>query len=156
MSKVQHIVFDHDGTLVDTSTYKKELFSGILEVLEFLKSRDIICHIWTARNRASTVEILRSLAIIDHFHALACSPEMNAKPSPEGIESLLIDSKPSEVMVIGDSLVDMIGGKSYGALTVGALWAHGADQGRTPMLEAGADICFVKVLDLKKYIESKI
>lgn len=156
MAKIKHVIFDHDGTLVDTTSFKRELFPGIVELLKYLSSQGIKSYIWTARNRDSTVEILQSLAIIDHFSGFACGGEMKPKPSVQGLESLLIEDRSESIALVGDSLGDMIGGRSFGALCIGALWGHGNLDGEKVMLESGADICFGNVLEFKKFLEDKI
>lgn len=156
MKKIKHVIFDHDGTLVDTTSFRRELYPGIRELLKYLSAQGIKSYVWTARNRASTVEILQSLAIIKHFSGFACGGEMQPKPSVQGLESLLIEDGAHSTVVIGDSLGDMIGGKSFGACSVGALWGHGSLRSEQLMLESGAEVCFANVLEFKDFLESKI
>lgn len=156
MKKFKHIIFDHDGTLVDTSTGPRSLFKGIKELLKLLSSEDVSCYIWTARNRSSTVEILESLAIIGQFKAMSCGQEMAPKPSVDGLEILMIDAPKKEILVVGDSLGDIIGGSSFGAYTVGALWGHGSEQGRSQMESVGANQCFSRVIDFENFLRENI
>lgn len=158
MSKksIKYIVFDHDGTLVDTSSYKRRLFPGIKDLLRYLKEQGLELFVWTARDRRSTIEILESLAIMSEFSMLNCAGESSAKPSSEGISSMLTQVDPSEVAVIGDSLGDMLGGREYGAYSIGALWAHGSEDSKQLMFEHGADETCLTVNDLKNLITKNI
>lgn len=156
MAKFKHIIFDHDGTLVDTTTYKRALFPGMKGLLKTLEKNGVTSYIWTARNRPSTVEILSSLAIIGQFKGMSCGGEMTAKPSIDGLESLMIKAPKEEILLIGDSLGDIVGGVSFGAFTVGALWGHGSDQGRKVMLEYGAKECFKTVAEFENFLKDKI
>lgn len=151
MTKFKHIIFDHDGTLVDTTKYPRSLFKGMKELLKTLRSHGVECYVWTARNRASTVEILESLAIIGHFKALSCGGEMTPKPSTDGLEALLIDAPKEEILVIGDSFGDVIGGTSFGAFSVGALWGHGSENARSQMEKVGAQKCFSSVSEFETF-----
>lgn len=156
MVKFKDIVFDHDGTLVDTTVYPRSLFKGLKELLHDLNSQGVNCYIWTARNRQSTTEILTELGVIGQFKAMSCGGEMAQKPSVEGIENLGINPSKDGVLVIGDSLGDVIGGSSFGAFSAGALWGHGTDRGRAQMQKVGADICFATVEEFKKFLKDKI
>lgn len=139
--KIRHIVFDHDGTLVNTDL-DGGLFFGIKEMLDKLEQRGCKLYVWTARSRFSTVEFLRSLGIINRFEQLHCSTDGDTKPSPDGLESMLFGEEPDSVLVVGDSCADMFGAKSFGAYGIGAVWAY---KGRSEtvqsqaLLDSGAD-----------------
>lgn len=147
-----HVVFDHDSTLVDVNN-GKILYVGIKELVVFLKKRGVKCYVWTARNRFSTVEILKSLSIIDFFEDLYCSTDGDPKPSPVGLQQMLegIDSK--KVLVIGDSVTDMYGSKSYGAIAIGAIWDNPSAVSKKILMESGADYICESVDECKKLLE---
>jgi phosphoglycolate phosphatase-like HAD superfamily hydrolase len=157
-----HIVFDHDGTLVNTEQYPTQAFEGMSELLPELLRCGYKLYVWTARGRGSTVEILRSLAMIEHFDLLSCGSENSAKPSPEGIQAILPGIEPSKVIVIGDSAGDMMGGSAFGAYCIGALWGHGSgaheqemsrlEASRKIMSEHGANKSFISVNELKEFL----
>lgn len=153
VEKFTHIVFDHDGTLVNTSQYPTQAYAGITKLLPELLRCGYKLYVWTARGRGSTVEILRSLDMIGHFELLSCGSENGAKPSPEGIQAILPGIDPSKVIVIGDSTGDMMGGSAFGAYCIGALWAHGRQEsGRRIMSEHGANKSFISVEELKEFL----
>jgi phosphoglycolate phosphatase-like HAD superfamily hydrolase len=156
LAKIKAIVFDHDGTLVDSSVLPPALFKDMKQLVETLIENGIKLYVWTARCRGSTVEILKSLDIIGHFELLSCAGESAAKPSAQGISSILFDIEPKEVVVIGDSLGDMIGGHAFGAFCIGALWGHGSIRAEQVMQDNGADICFLQVKDCLEFLKKKI
>jgi len=156
LKKIKYIVFDHDGTLVNTSIYDYALYPGMLKLLIHLEQKGIRLYVWTARNRNSTVEILRSLGIIDKFDELACGNEAKRKPEIEALENLLPGIDPKEVAMIGDSLGDIIGGSKFGASAFGAMWGHGSDYVKEAFLEHGAVESFMRVEDLESYLEKLI
>ncbi len=137
---VKHIVFDHDGTLVDTSG-SRELYPGIVHMLESLGTEEVKLYVWTARTRFSTVEFLKSLGIISRFEQLCCSTDSDPKPSSVGLRDMLGDDvEPKSVVVVGDSMADIIGATNFGARSIGALWASDGDKKhRQVLLECGAD-----------------
>src|SRR5690554_1574913 len=91
--QLQHIVFDHDDTLVDPSGGGK-LFEGVGEMLERLEESGAKLYVWTARPRPSTVEFLRTLGIINRFELLSCGYENEPKPSASGLADILFDVEP--------------------------------------------------------------
>jgi phosphoglycolate phosphatase-like HAD superfamily hydrolase len=152
VEKFTHIVFDHDGTLVDTTKYPTRSFNGMSHLLKDLVRQGVKLYVWTARGRGSTIEILKSLAMIEHFDLLSCGGEDNPKPSPAGIESILPDVNPSKVVVIGDSTGDMVGGSAFGAFCIGALWSHGDKRASKIMSDNGADKSFISVDELREFL----
>lgn len=162
---IKHIVFDHDGTLVDTSHGIKKLFPGVDKVLSMLEDKKIPMYVWTARNYKSTVSSLESLQCLEMFKGFSCPPIAPAKPSPDGIVALFTDQglsqvDPRSVMVIGDSPGDMYGGKAFGAFCVAVTWAYGGDTDLVEILkEYGADsICSTTdelIIILKQHIKVK-
>lgn len=124
MNKI--IVFDHDGTLVDTSSSKSELYSGMKELIESLKALDIKLFVWTARPTGSAVEILKSLGMISAFEEVYGGNELYPKPDIQGIKDLFGPGS-HQIVMIGDSYIDMIGGKELKAFCIGACWDKNSD-----------------------------
>ncbi len=137
--KINHIVFDHDGTLVDTNG-NGQLYPGILDLLDKLGLEGLKLYVWTARTRHSTVEFLRSLDIITRFEDLYCSTDSYPKPDAEGLKEMLGNVDPSTVVIIGDSMSDIYGASNYGAHSIGVCWASEGDSyHKQVLLDAGAE-----------------
>jgi len=156
MEKITHIVFDHDGTLVGTTTMEPYLYDGITEILDFLSKRQVKLYVWTARSKDSTHAILTDLGIRSHFEAICGGHDAQSKPSPDGIEMLVSPANPQNVIVIGDSLGDIIGGVSFGAHSIGAMWGHGDPNAAIAYEQRGAKASFLKVEKLKDYLDKLI
>ena len=117
----KHIVFDHDGTLVDTRGPKHKLFPGMKELLSEL-AREHQLYVWTARGRSSTLRILGDLGVLNLFEEICTLDDAPNKPHVAGLKRLLGETKKSSICVIGDSSNDMLGAKNFGALALGAVW----------------------------------
>ncbi len=117
-----HIIFDHDGTLVDTDHSPYSLFSGMRELLIELKSQDFELYIWTARPRRSVLETAKKLDFAHFFTGLYCYDDGLSKPHPMGLLSLTEGIPKSEILHIGDSLSDIEGAKAFGIEVVHACW----------------------------------
>lgn len=117
----RHIVFDCDGTLVDTSHFKYNLFPGIKELLTAL-SVDSCLYVWTARERRSTLRILKELGIDHFFSSFSTLDDAPAKPHVSGLMSLVGEFDKKSICVIGDSSNDILGAKNFGVKAIGAVW----------------------------------
>ena len=98
-------------------------FPGIMELLKQLEQENYAIYVWTARDRASTLEILKKASIMPLVIEMRCLDDTTPKPHPQGIKELVDHVDKSKVMVIGDSFTDIQGATSYGCASIGALWS---------------------------------
>lgn len=150
---MKHIVFDCDGTLVDTSISKSPLFPGIRELIIDL-ARDNLLYVWTARDRTSTLRILQENGVYQYFDAFATISDVPPKPSIVGLQRLVGNVPRSSVCVIGDSSSDIIGGKGFGVLSIGAIWGQGASA--LVLKDSGADFIVSHPSECSKLIEQNL
>jgi phosphoglycolate phosphatase len=147
---MKHVIFDCDGTLVDTSGPKYKLFPGIKELLEDHLD-DCFFYVWTARNRASTIRILGELGVAGYFESFATPDDCIPKPHVQGLLNLVGNSAKHSICVIGDSSQDILGAKNFGVLAIGAMWNKEAKA--EFLSEAGADFIVSHPSDCSKLIE---
>jgi phosphoglycolate phosphatase len=125
---------------------------GIQTFLSGLKRDGFYTALATNDERKDTEAILNHLGMDGLFDVVLCSGEVNpAKPHPETILTICrkLSVSPNEVVMVGDSVTDMMMGKRAGvALTVGIL-----EGGVTPKeeLEKVADLVVDSIQDLKFY-----
>jgi phosphoglycolate phosphatase len=137
---MKHIVFDHDGTLVDTSSMTPSLFDGILELLTELEKIDVKIYLWTARGRGSTIEILKSLEIIGFFEDISTATDCEPKPSTVGLDAMLSGTPKDSIIMIGDSPGDIYGARNFGIKSVGAAWAYHDSRMLNALKDEGASV----------------
>lgn len=116
------IVWDHDGTLVNTNLREFQLFPGVRELLFDLKNNGFDLAVWTSRPRASTLASLKRLEIAPFFGEIHCYDDGLAKPHPEGLIRVSSGHHKEKILHIGDSLSDIEGAKAFGVDVIGALW----------------------------------
>ena len=117
-----HIVFDHDGTLVNTDSSPYFLFTGMLDLLIDLKAQGFELYIWTARPRGSVLEITKNLEIASFFSDIFCSDDGLSKPHTMGLERLTRGVSKKNILHVGDSLTDINGAHDFGIEVVAACW----------------------------------
>jgi phosphoglycolate phosphatase len=150
---MKYIVFDCDGTLVDTSNHKFTLYPGIRELLVQL-SQEHLLYVWTARDRVSTLRILRENGIYRFFEALSTVSDAPPKPHIGGLVGLLGETSRSSICVIGDSSNDILGAKCFGVLSIGAVWNPQASAHH--LTEAGADFIVSHPSECSKLVDQKL
>lgn len=117
------IIFDHDGTLVNTKELKTHLFPGIKELLEDLSQMGFLLSVWTARSHKKTKESLGNLEIINYFENLYGGDDGLPKPHPMGLAKLSFGIPKENIIHIGDSLSDIEGAQTFGIDVIGACWS---------------------------------
>lgn len=147
---MKHVVFDCDGTLVDTSGPRYQLFPGIKDFLEGNR-KDCLYYVWTARGRASTLRILEELSIRFYFEDFSTPDDAIPKPHIAGLLDLLGSTPKTSVCVIGDSPNDMLGAKNFGVTAIGATWNKETKD--FYLSDAGADFIVSDPVECSKLIE---
>lgn len=139
------IVWDHDGTLVNTDVRDFALFPGINELLFDLKNIGFDLAIWTSRPRASTLASIKRLEIAPFFGEIFCYDDGPSKPSPFGLQRVSDGRDKGEVLHIGDSLGDIEGAHAFGVDVIAACWysSRNLDQYKkmTPLVAMKVNDC---------------
>ncbi|MBP9680990.1 MAG: HAD-IA family hydrolase [Bacteriovorax sp.] len=147
-----HIVFDHDGTLVNTESSPFYLFQGMRELLIELKSQHFELYVWTARPRRSTLESLKKADILSFFTEIYCSDDGEIKPHPAGLVSLLEGLSKQNILHIGDSLTDIDGARTFGIEVIAACWN---DPDQVKKYAPLADYTALNLLECRAHIKRK-
>ena len=124
---MKHIVFDCDGTLINPHILGKPLYSGVYELLQSLKLAGNALYVWTGRDRASTLRILKEHQVLALFEDIFCCDDGDRKPHPEGLEKMLPGIPKERICVIGDTFADVLGAKHFGVTSIVALWSNEVD-----------------------------
>jgi phosphoglycolate phosphatase-like HAD superfamily hydrolase len=102
----------------------------------------------SARGQAGTLGFLESCGITDLFTCVATSQTCEyTKPFPHPVRwaAERMGCRPDEVLMVGDTTVDIRAGKSAGAQTVGVLCGFGTEG---ELRRSGADLILPTTADL--------
>ncbi|WP_297090913.1 glycosyltransferase [Thermococcus sp.] len=99
------------------------LFDGVLQVLNFLRERNIKMAIMTRSSREATLKALEMHGIGDYFGVVSTRddvPPDELKPSPGQLRRIIeaFGLEPTNVLVVGDHGYDVLPARELGALSV--------------------------------------
>jgi phosphoglycolate phosphatase len=108
--------------------YDFNLYDGFPKLLSDLKNNNYQLYVWTARGRASTIEILKKLGIASLFTDFRCGDDTIRKPHPMGLEELVGGQDKKKCIMVGDSYSDVEGANYFGIASIGALWGESKNE----------------------------
>jgi len=129
-----------------------KLYPGMKEILEYLKKESYPLGIFTGKGSEASMITLKKLDIDHYFDLIVTGDNVeNPKPSPEGILKFVnhFGLKPEKVLMIGDSVSDVIASKEAGVKIASALWdSYGEEEVKTLQ----SDYYFHSVEELNHFI----
>lgn len=122
-----------------------------IELLEWLKKKEYVVGIVTARRKDSLEHILNLFNMNDYFSILIGYYEVqNQKPDPEGILKAIGDTQYEDVYYVGDSVGDILAGKNAGVKTIAYLWM---EERKETLRNSGADYYIEDLLEVRNMVE---
>jgi pyrophosphatase PpaX len=128
------------------------LYDGIKEILHYLKSKDYPIGIFTGKGRDASLITLKRLGVDHYFDLIVTGDDVeNHKPSPEGILKFVnhFGLYPTRVLMIGDSVSDVIASKSAGIKIASVLWDS---YGHKEVKSLNSDYYFHSVEELCEFL----
>ena len=100
------------------------IYPGVAEMLAGLGGRKSTA---TTKSTRTTREVLDQFGLIQHFDHVQGTDGFPAKPEPDVILASLrvLDARPEECLLVGDSTADMEAGKRAGVRTCAVRWGYG-------------------------------
>ncbi len=138
---------------------KTKLYAGIPELLKTLKEKNKKVGMLTNKPSKIAVLILEHFDVAKYFDFITGPDEItHMKPSPEGLEYTVskINEKyqtaytAQNVIMIGDSKVDIQAGKAYGCKTVACRGGLGNTE---ELMKENADLSFSVASEIEKFID---
>ena len=129
-----------------------QLYPGIIEILEFLKSESYPLGIFTGKGREASMITLKFLEVDHYFDLIVTGDDVqNHKPSAEGIQKFVnhFNLSPGKVLMIGDSVSDVKASKDAGIKIASALWDS---YGHEEVKSMESDYYFYSVEELKEFL----
>ena len=129
---------------------KSRPFEGITEILDLLNENGIQIGIITNKMHHLAIRCVDTFFPSHPIMTIGAGYLHPRKPSPDSALVLADEfkTKPSEMLFIGDSSVDIKTAKNAGMVPIGVEWGNGATK---ELLDAGAQEVFNKPHNLKSY-----
>ena len=129
---------------------KSRPFEGINEVLDLLNQNEIQIGIITNKMHNLAIRCVDKFFPINPIITIGAGYLYPRKPCPDSALVLAgeFKTKPSEMLFIGDSTVDIKTAKNAGMVPIGVEWGNGATK---ELLDAGAQEVFNKPHNLESY-----
>jgi HAD superfamily hydrolase (TIGR01549 family) len=133
-----------------------DLYPGIIEILDNLKSNNVLLSIYTGKGRDASIITLQKLKIFDYFDLIITGDEVKEhKPSPEGITMFLEKFRlPQEVvLMVGDAPADIRASRTAGVKIASVIWdSYSKDE----VLKLNPDYLFYSVDELKEFLKQVV
>jgi len=122
------------------------LFAGAEDLLASLYQRDgVTLGVATGKSRQGLDMALESTGLAYMFAATVTASEAESKPSPDMLRQLAAQSS-GDLLMIGDSVLDVAMGVAAEAYTIGVTWGVASE----PQLKAaGADVVVASFAELR-------
>ena len=129
------------------------IISGVREMLEAL-SQAYPMGVVSARDERSTREFLDHFELTSFFDVVVTSQTCRfTKPYPDPViyAAKALGKAPDDCVMVGDTIVDVISGKSAGAQTIAVLCGFGTEK---ELARVGADLILPMTPDIQSYLSS--
>ena len=132
---------------------KSRPFDGITEVIDLLNENEVQMGIITNKIHRLAIRCIDTFFPSYSIITIGAGHLYPRKPSPNSALALADEfkTKPSEMLFIGDSSVDIKTAKNAGMVPIGVEWGNGALK---DLLDAGAREVFNNPYDLKSYLKN--
>lgn len=150
----ENVMTDYYQFYKDNHSKMARIFDGIVELIDELKSRNILLSIYTGKGKGSTEITLDELGIKDKFDMIVTGDDIEGhKPSPEGVDVFIntFNLNRNRVLIIGDAPPDVKVAKATGIKVASVLWDSYAKE---EVLQMESDFYFDTVGELSEFLLS--
>ncbi len=133
-----------------------ELYPGIKDLLQKIKSKNVYLSIFTGKGRKTTQITLKKLGIFELFDLIISGDEVKEhKPSPEGIELFLkkFNLPKGKILMVGDAPSDIKAAHAAGVKVASVLWDS---YSKKQVMKLNSDYFFHSVPELSEFIYKNI
>jgi len=140
----------------ESNHHLADIYPGMKEILEYIKSKDVPIGIFTGKGRRATEISLKKLGIFQFFDLIVSGDEVNNhKPSGEGVNLFIqhFNLDKDKVLLIGDAPVDILAAREAGVKIASVVWDCYAEE---KVKQLRSDYYFHSVAELETFIKSSI
>lgn len=130
------------------------IYPGMIEVLQFLRTNDIIIALFTGKGRRTTDITLERFGITQYFDATITGDDVDEfKPSGDGIRKILkrFSLHSEVVLMVGDAVADFHASRETGVDIASVVWDS---YGKEEVLKLTSDFLFHDVNEFFDWLKS--
>lgn len=104
-----------------------EFYPGVIDILEYLREKNILISLITTKNQDQAEKIISYFNLTPYFNfIMGRRDDIGYKPSPEPLLFICkeLNVKPAETMIVGDTELDILCGKSAEAPTCAVTYGY--------------------------------
>ena len=122
---------------VPTGMFENTPYPGVRELLEQLKAEGYTLYVASSKPEWMCVEILKHFDLAKYFAQICGATMDTSRTNKEAVIEYLIqeNGKTDNMIMVGDTKFDVLGGKAHGIPCIGVSWGYGTV---ADMLEVGA------------------
>jgi pyrophosphatase PpaX len=130
-----------------------DLYPGIIEILKYLKEKNVLLSIYTGKGKEAAEITLKTLNVFDYFDLIITGDDVEEhKPSAEGIIKFVekFNLSKESVLMIGDSTGDIKAARSANVKIASVVWDSYA---KAEVLKLKSDFVFETVEELNGFLK---
>lgn len=152
--KAKEAVGHYREYFADKGIFENRVFEGVPALLESLKDKGFTLCLATSKPEIYAARIMEKFGLAPYFEFIGGSLLSGERTDKGEVIKYVMDSvgaEPSEVLMAGDRLHDILGAKSNGVKALGVLFGYGS---KDELTAAGADYIAETIKDAEKIITS--
>ena len=125
--KVDEAVALYRQRYVPIGKFENVPYPGIREMLETLKAQGHRLFVATSKPEALSVEILEHFGLAAYFELICGATPDHSRYKKGDVIAYLLRQVPNagKILMVGDTVYDVVGAKEHGIDTVGVSWGYG-------------------------------
>ena len=129
-------------------------YPGIRELLQTLKDHGHRLFVATSKPESMSVEILEHFGLADFFTDICGASFDGSRSTKEDVIAYLFKKNDGngEIVMVGDTVYDILGAKAHGIPAIGVDWGYGKTQ---DMIDAGATAIAYTTGELLELLEKE-
>lgn len=103
-------------------------YPGMIELLERLKNAGFKLYVATSKPEKTAIEVLSHFDMVKYFDEIAGATMDRSREKKEDVIAYLLEKtggNKDSVVMIGDSIYDVVGAKEFGIPCIGVSWGFG-------------------------------
>ena len=152
--KVDEAIAVYRSRYIPIGKFENTPYPGIREMLQTLRAHGHRLFVATSKPESMSVEILEHFDLAEFFTDICGATFDGSRSTKEDVISYLLaeNATSGQVIMVGDTVYDILGAQAHGIPAIGVDWGYGSTQ---DMIHAGASAIAYTTEELLLLLESK-